>query len=211
MAENDEIELTSDWYTLGIGEDGESNFKAEPPDPVRTKTKRAAADDNDPGTAQASEESVPTEQAPKTKKPKSVKKKASSPRARPLKSSKASASTSLPESSRSSTWSCPPIRPSARTRKTRQPDIIEISDSNMDADKTRSQPRNTWQSRASPAPRHSPALPRTAVTSRPSPFGEVAFSGRGWERFLSTGPIVTSSGNTLSVRATRILRALEDD
>lgn len=209
MAKNDKVELSPDWYTLRVGEDGECTFKEKPPAPVGTTTKKGAAT----GATQTSEGSMaPTEQATKPKRK-------ASPRTVSSRPSKTSASPSSSESSRSSASSLPPRRPNARAHKTREPDIVEVSDSDTSADKsavTETQTTRTRRSRAGATrtSRHSPALPRTAVTGRSSPFGEAAFSGRGWERFYHTETtvVVTApSGNALNAQATRIRGAPRGD
>jgi hypothetical protein len=162
----------------------------------------------------------PTEQATETEKPKPVKRKAS-PRARPSRPSKTSTSPSSSESSRSSTSSWPPRRPSARTRKSQN----QISSKSQTPTLTliralyrKLKPRAPSDRRAasSRTPRHS-VVPRTAVDDRSSPFGEVAFSGRGWERFYHTGAtaatsaVTTSSGNSAQRSSDKDPQALEDD
>lgn len=219
MAKDDKVELSPDWYTLQVEANGECVFKEEPPPPVGTTAKKDTSNDEDTRTSQAPKESVtPTEHAMEIVKPKPVKRKASS-RPRPLKTS---LSPSSSESSRSSSSSWPPRRPSALARKKTEPDIVEISDCDTATGKsTVSETRatTTRRLRAGQTPRHSPALPRTTVVDRSLPFGEVAFSGRGWERISHTGAtaavvtpdITTSGGSTLTVEATRILKALEDE
>lgn len=216
MAKDDEVELSPDWYTLRVEANGECVFKEEPPPPVGTTTKRDTSNDEDTRTSQAPEEPVtPTEHAMEIVKSNPVKRKASS-RPRPLKTS---ISPSSSESSRSSSSSWPPRRPSALARKKTEPDIVEISDCDTAAGKStvsETQATSTRRLRAgaTQTPRRSPASPRTAVVDRSLPFGEVAFSGRGWETFShagATAAVVTPSGNTLTVEATRILKALEDE
>ena len=187
MAKNDGVKLTPDWYTLRIGEDGECLFKEEPPAPVVTTTKKNVAKAKGTGTSQASEESMtlteqatPTEQVTEIKKLKPVKKKAPS-RARSSGPLKAPASLSSSESSRSAASSWPPRRPGSRIRKTPEPAIIEITDSDMSSvESIVAQSVSTQLSRVG---RSRPPLvpPRTAAVDHPPPFGEVAFSGRGWE------------------------------
>ena len=189
MAKDDEVKLTPDWYTLRIGEDGECLFKEEPPAPVVTTTKKNAAKAKGTGTSQAPEESMtmteqatPTEQVTEIEKPKPVKKKAP-PRARSSRSLKAPASLSSSESSRSSASSRAPRRPGIRIRKTPAPAIVEITDSDMSSGESivaESQAAGIQRSRAGPS-RQPLVPPRTLVVDHPPPFGEVAFSGRGWE------------------------------
>lgn len=224
MAKDDEVELSPDWYTLRVGADGKCIFKEEPPPPVGTTVKKDTIKDKDTGRLLASEESViPTQQTIEIEKSNPVKRKASS-RARPLRRSKTSASPSSTDSSISSTSSWPPRRPSARTRKSPEPDIVEISDYYTADDKStvsETQTTSTRRVRAAPTrtSRRSPKLPRTAAADRSSPFGEVELPGGGCERFnhmgatavAATSAVTTSSGNTLSAEARRILKALEDD
>ena len=128
------------------------------------------------------EQATPTEQVTKIEKRKPVKKKAP-PRARSSRPLKAPASLSSSESSRSSASSWPPRRPGVRIRKTPEPAIVEITDSDMSSGESivaETQAASTQLSKAGPS-RQPLVPPRTAVVDHPPPFGEVAFSGRGWE------------------------------
>ena len=189
MAKDDRVKLTPNWYTLRIGEDGQCIFKEEPPAPVVTTTKKNATKAKGTESSQAPEESMilteqatPTEQVTKIEKRKPVKKKAP-PRARSSRPLKAPASLSSSESSRSSASSWPPRRPGVRIRKTPEPAIVEITDSDMSSGESivaETQVASTQLSKAGPS-RQPLVPPRTAVVDHPPPFGEAAFSGRGWE------------------------------
>ncbi len=227
MAKDGGVELTPDSYTHRISEDGECILKGERPAPVRTTTKKIAANAKDRATSQVPEESMtltepatlteqatPTEQVTEIGKPKQVKRKAS-PHARSSRPLKASASLSSSESSRSSASSWPPRR-RIRARKNPEPAIVEITDSDISNDESavaETQAASTQLSRAGPS-RQSLVSPRTAVVDEPPPFGEVAFSGREWKRFYYTGSTeatTTSSEKVISGSVTRTLEALDED
>lgn len=213
MAKDDGVELTPDWYTFRVREDGECILKEEPPAPVSATTKKSTTKAENAGAPQVSEESATlTEQATEIEKPKPVQRKAS-PHARSSRSSKASASPS-PSSLKSSASTWPPRRPIIRTRKKLEPVIVEIPDlSSLSSDGSTLQPASTQPSRARQS-RQSPVLPRTAVVDHPSPSGEAVLSGRRSQSFHyagSTAAPTTSSGKALSARAKSILKALEED